>query len=161
MKWAAGKKKNLLQYSYCIAGNSKLGIVLQEAWLQKDCIAIQKNCIVTRQGTWAGLYCNTATALAIQHGLGAAGAGGVRAGSRWVLGGLGARHWADWALGAGARDRRAAAGAGARGAGQQVRQGRAAAEAAGVRRACGLGVGREAFAHLGVPAGCSCTRLGF
>ena len=26
----------------CNAGNSKLGIVLQEAWLQRDCIAIQK-----------------------------------------------------------------------------------------------------------------------
>ena len=44
MKWAAGIFffYFLLQYSYCIAGNSKLGIVLQEAWLQKDCIAIQK-----------------------------------------------------------------------------------------------------------------------
>ena len=60
-----GLENFVLQYSYCIVGNSKLGIVLQEAWLQRDCIAIQKNCIVTRQGTWAGLYCNTATALAI------------------------------------------------------------------------------------------------
>ena len=37
-----GLENFVLQYSYCIAGNSKLGIVLQEAWLQRDCIAIQK-----------------------------------------------------------------------------------------------------------------------
>ena len=93
---------------------------------------------MTRQGTWTGLYCNTATALAIQHGLGAAGAGGVRtrrAGSRRALG---ARRWADWALGAGARGRRAAIGAGARGA----RQGRAAAGATGARGAHGSKGGR-------------------
>ena len=110
---------------------------------------------MTRQGTWAGMYCNTATALAIQHGLGAAGAGGARtgrAGSRQALGGLGARRWADWVLGAGARGSR------------RKHAGSAAAGAAGARGACDLGAGHAASAHLGVPAGpagCSCTRLGF
>ena len=44
------------------------------------------------------------------------------------------------------------------------RAGRAAAGATGAHEACGLGAGRAASAHLGMPvgpAGCSCTRLGF
>ena len=48
----------------------------------------KKNCIVTRQGTWAGLYCNTATALATRHWAGRAGG---RAGSRRASGKRAAR----------------------------------------------------------------------
>ena len=42
----------------------------------REIVSQYKNCIVTRQGTWAGLYCNTATALATRRWAGAGGAAG-------------------------------------------------------------------------------------
>ena len=123
---------------------------------ERDCIAIQRNCIVTRQGAWAGLYCNTATAPATRHWAGRCmGAQGTREARRraCVPSVQGARA-AGLAGAAGARARRAsgraerwrvsgrsagrAAGVGARGAAAGARTryrraGRAAGAGRGVR----------------------------
>ena len=60
-----------------------VGIVLQNLYCRslgcREIVSQYKNCIVTRQGTWAGLYCNTATAPATQHGLGARARGARQA----------------------------------------------------------------------------------
>ena len=114
-------------------------VLWQKGWHKGRLYRNTVHCIVTRQETWAVLYCNIATAAATRHagaGLGVQagvwrarlGAGrewGERTGAAWALGGTGAG-----VQGAGARGRDAAGGASGR-AGLQGR-----ASCAATRQPC-------------------------
>ena len=170
-----------MQYNYCIAGNSNIGIVLQESVLQytilycreegsvvlQDCIAgglavgrlyrNTKNCIVNRQGTWAGMYCNTTTALATRPWPGAGRAAGRAGHAQGAQGARGERRWQAGRAGpvggrrAGRPDERQMGGSYARGTSGRARQG-----AIGARQ--GL-AGRIAWAR-GLATGCALGALG-
>ena len=108
----------------------------RKAGSREDCIAIQFHCIVTRQGTWPGLYCNTATASTTRRA--SAGLGAQAAGARGRA--VGATRASRRRRQAGARGARGRKERGAR----QVRGARQAPGARGARPAGrpgrGLGV---------------------
>ena len=71
---AWGRLKSVLQYNYCIAGKSRLGIVLQESVLQHNdigcsCIAIQWDGWVGSVLQYTGLYCRLGGVVLQKRGL--------------------------------------------------------------------------------------------